>query len=245
MAEISRLPGPVADVWEWQYQGLCRDDGDELFFHPEGERGPRRRKRDAAAQAVCAHLPGDPAVPGARPGRPRALRRLGRPHRGRPRGDPRRSRAAGAARSDRTAAPPSTARAARQHDPIHRHDGAAAVQPSPSTIRPGPAPRRVPALRRRRRTGRSDCGRSVPGRSVAVPVAVAGPADSGSSCFFSTTRVSVVSTIEAIDAALRSAERVTLTGSMTPAAIRSPYSPVAAFEAADRRSSARTFSTTT
>ena len=34
--------------------------------------------------------------------------------------------------------------------------------------------------------------------------------------FFSTTSVSVVSTIDAIEAALRSAERVTLTGSMTP-----------------------------
>ena len=33
----------------------------------------------------------------------------------------------------------------------------------------------------------------------------------------------------AIDAAFSSAERVTLVGSMTPALIRSPYSPVAAF----------------
>ncbi len=57
MAEISRLPGPVADLWEWQYQGACRSTGDELFFHPEGERGPRRRGRDAAAQAVCATCP--------------------------------------------------------------------------------------------------------------------------------------------------------------------------------------------
>ena len=53
---------------------------------------------------------------------------------------------------------------------------------------------------------------------MAVPAA-------GSSAFFSTTSVSVVSTMAAMDAALRSAERVTLTGSMTPAAIRSPYSP--------------------
>ena len=57
MAEISRLPGPVADVWEWQYQGACRTADPTIFFHPEGERGPRRRARDAAAQAVCATCP--------------------------------------------------------------------------------------------------------------------------------------------------------------------------------------------
>jgi WhiB family redox-sensing transcriptional regulator len=57
MAEISRLPGPVADLWEWQYQGACRNYGDEQFFHPEGERGPRRRNRDAAALAVCGTCP--------------------------------------------------------------------------------------------------------------------------------------------------------------------------------------------
>ena len=43
---------------------------------------------------------------------------------------------------------------------------------------------------------------------------------SGFGSFFSTTSVSVVSTIDAIEAALRSAERVTLTGSMTPAAMQ-------------------------
>lgn len=57
MAEISRLPGPVADLWEWQLQGSCRDADATLFFHPEGERGPARRGRDAAAQAICATCP--------------------------------------------------------------------------------------------------------------------------------------------------------------------------------------------
>ncbi|MFV0460364.1 MAG: WhiB family transcriptional regulator [Actinomycetales bacterium] len=57
MAEISRLPGPMADLWEWQYQGSCRDLDDTLFFHPEGERGPRRRQRDAAAVAICRNCP--------------------------------------------------------------------------------------------------------------------------------------------------------------------------------------------
>jgi WhiB family transcriptional regulator, redox-sensing transcriptional regulator len=57
MAEISRLPGPVADIWEWQLKGSCRDADPRLFFHPEGERGPARRERDAAARAVCSTCP--------------------------------------------------------------------------------------------------------------------------------------------------------------------------------------------
>jgi WhiB family redox-sensing transcriptional regulator len=57
MAELSRLPVPVADVWEWQLDGSCRDADPQLFFHPEGERGPARRKRDQAAVAVCAGCP--------------------------------------------------------------------------------------------------------------------------------------------------------------------------------------------
>ena len=52
MAEISRLPGPVADRWDWQLEGACREASPETFFHPEGERGPARRNRDAAAKAV-------------------------------------------------------------------------------------------------------------------------------------------------------------------------------------------------
>ena len=57
MAEITRLPGPVMDLWEWQYQGLCRDADPEIFFHPEGERGPAREARERAAKAVCASCP--------------------------------------------------------------------------------------------------------------------------------------------------------------------------------------------
>ena len=52
------------------------------------------------------------------------------------------------------------------------------------------------------------------------------------------------SSMPAIEAALRSAERVTLTGSMTPALIRSPYSPVAALKPLPTPSS-RTLETTT
>jgi len=57
MAETSRLPRPVADEWEWQYQGSCRELPSEIFFHPDGERGPRRRNRENTAKAICAACP--------------------------------------------------------------------------------------------------------------------------------------------------------------------------------------------
>lgn len=57
MAEISRLPIPVMEEWEWQYKGACRDLDPEKFFHPDGERGPRRRNRENAAKAVCGSCP--------------------------------------------------------------------------------------------------------------------------------------------------------------------------------------------
>ena len=57
MAEISRLPQPIADHWDWQYEGACRTLPSEMFFHPDGERGPRRRNRENAAKAICATCP--------------------------------------------------------------------------------------------------------------------------------------------------------------------------------------------
>lgn len=57
MAEIARLPGPLAHRWEWQLDGLCRRSNPEMFFHPEGERGNARRTRDSAAKQVCLTCP--------------------------------------------------------------------------------------------------------------------------------------------------------------------------------------------
>jgi WhiB family redox-sensing transcriptional regulator len=57
MAELSRLPGPIAQLYEWQSAGACRTADPSLFFHPESERGPARAKRDAAARAVCSGCP--------------------------------------------------------------------------------------------------------------------------------------------------------------------------------------------
>jgi WhiB family redox-sensing transcriptional regulator len=57
MADISRLPKPLADLWEWQYEGACRGEDPEAFFHPDGERGPSRVRRETRAKAICATCP--------------------------------------------------------------------------------------------------------------------------------------------------------------------------------------------
>ena len=57
MADVSRLPGPNADFWDWQLSGACRGEDPRLFFHPEGERGEVREARQKAAKAICAGCP--------------------------------------------------------------------------------------------------------------------------------------------------------------------------------------------
>ena len=57
MTDVSRLPGPVLDQWVWQVDGACTTVDTEMFFHPDGERGPSRSGREAAAKLVCARCP--------------------------------------------------------------------------------------------------------------------------------------------------------------------------------------------
>lgn len=57
MADLSRLPGPIADVWEWQLAASCRGEDPSLFFHPEGERGSARLARERTAKTICAGCP--------------------------------------------------------------------------------------------------------------------------------------------------------------------------------------------
>jgi WhiB family redox-sensing transcriptional regulator len=57
MADVSRLPGPNTDFWDWQMDGACRGEDPRLFFHPEGERGEAREARQAAAKSICAGCP--------------------------------------------------------------------------------------------------------------------------------------------------------------------------------------------
>lgn len=57
MTDIRRLPGPVGEKWEWQLLGACRGAPSEVFFHPEGERGPTRAARELAAKLICRPCP--------------------------------------------------------------------------------------------------------------------------------------------------------------------------------------------
>lgn len=54
MSDVSRLPGPADHAWQWQREGACRGMDSAVFYHPDGERNPSRRRRTAAAKAVCA-----------------------------------------------------------------------------------------------------------------------------------------------------------------------------------------------
>lgn len=57
MADIRRLPGPVAERWDWQLRGLCRQLDTSVFFTPDRERGAVRTRREQRAKAVCAKCP--------------------------------------------------------------------------------------------------------------------------------------------------------------------------------------------
>ena len=57
MSTIARLPDPLMEQWDWQYEGACRDLDSSMFFYPEGERGNARRRRASTAKAVCATCP--------------------------------------------------------------------------------------------------------------------------------------------------------------------------------------------
>lgn len=57
MSDLTRLPGPVAERWDWQLSAACRGLPIEIFFHPDNERGPARANRDAGAKQVCATCP--------------------------------------------------------------------------------------------------------------------------------------------------------------------------------------------
>jgi WhiB family redox-sensing transcriptional regulator len=57
MPNVSRLPGPSAEGWDWQRNGACRGRDSGQFFHPDGERGASRMRREHAAKQVCLVCP--------------------------------------------------------------------------------------------------------------------------------------------------------------------------------------------
>jgi WhiB family redox-sensing transcriptional regulator len=44
-------------MWDWQRNGACRGRDSAQFFHPDGERGASRIRREIAAKAVCRGCP--------------------------------------------------------------------------------------------------------------------------------------------------------------------------------------------
>jgi WhiB family transcriptional regulator, redox-sensing transcriptional regulator len=57
MANLTRLPGPNADRWDWQLEAACRGMDSGVFFHPDRERGEAREVREADAKRICATCP--------------------------------------------------------------------------------------------------------------------------------------------------------------------------------------------
>jgi WhiB family redox-sensing transcriptional regulator len=57
MADIRRLPAPLAEFWDWQLHAACRTADPSVFFHPENERGPARSARERAAKSICSTCP--------------------------------------------------------------------------------------------------------------------------------------------------------------------------------------------
>lgn len=53
MSDVSRLPGPNADFWDWQLNSACRGMDSSIFYHPDGERGQARENRISRAKAIC------------------------------------------------------------------------------------------------------------------------------------------------------------------------------------------------
>ncbi|HPU13682.1 MAG TPA: WhiB family transcriptional regulator [Aeromicrobium sp.] len=57
MVNIKRLPAPIIESYEWQWEGACMGEDSAVFFSPEAERGRRRQRREDAAKQICASCP--------------------------------------------------------------------------------------------------------------------------------------------------------------------------------------------
>jgi WhiB family redox-sensing transcriptional regulator len=57
VTDTKRLPGCTEELWQWQLHAECRGMDSSVFFSPDTERGPRRRRREASAKAICAQCP--------------------------------------------------------------------------------------------------------------------------------------------------------------------------------------------
>ena len=50
---IQAWPATLEEFWSWHMHAACQQVDTDLFYSPEGERGPRKERREAAAKQVC------------------------------------------------------------------------------------------------------------------------------------------------------------------------------------------------
>lgn len=56
-APANRFAYISLDDWEWRKHARCRTEDPSLFFHPDGERGKARIRRQQLARRICAECP--------------------------------------------------------------------------------------------------------------------------------------------------------------------------------------------
>ena len=57
MTAVSTALKPIADQWEWQFEGACNGVDPESFFLDPGQRGPSKKKKEEQAIALCNTCP--------------------------------------------------------------------------------------------------------------------------------------------------------------------------------------------
>ena len=57
MTDITRLPEPIAEYYDWQLEAACRGRDSSVFFHPPKERWTARQARIEQAKAICRTCP--------------------------------------------------------------------------------------------------------------------------------------------------------------------------------------------
>lgn len=50
---VQTWPSTLEEFWAWHMEAACRQVDTSLFYSPEGERGPRKERREAAAKQIC------------------------------------------------------------------------------------------------------------------------------------------------------------------------------------------------
>jgi WhiB family redox-sensing transcriptional regulator len=57
MTAVSTTLKPIADNWEWQYDGACNGVDPEAFFLEPSTRGKSKREKEQKAIAICKTCP--------------------------------------------------------------------------------------------------------------------------------------------------------------------------------------------